>query len=132
MASNKHMILAKVCFQAQGDLGLFTTYTSTKLSGRTNGAKNRRIIFFPKIWLSDPTSPRQQQNRNRWRAAATMWRALTPAERANWEASCRRLSMPLTGYNLFVYWRTNPDSAATLDTIQRQSGITLLPTSLGL
>ena len=58
MASNKHMILAKVCLQAQGDLGLFTTYTSTKLSGRSNGAKRRRIIFFPKIWLSDPTSAR--------------------------------------------------------------------------
>ncbi len=131
MARANHMVLAKICIQAQGDLGLFTTYTSTKLSGRSNGAKNRRIIFFPKIWLSDPTSRRQLQNRNKWRAAATWWRALQPIERTNWETACRRLYMPLTGYNLFIYWRTAPNSTSDVHTIERQSGVSLLPTSLG-
>ena len=60
-----------------------------------------------------------------------MWKALQPTERSNWETACRRLSMPLTGYNLFVYWRTAAQSTLEINTIERQSGVSLLPTSLG-
>lgn len=132
MAVNHRMLLAKVCIQAQGDLGLLTTYTTSKLSGRRGGSKIRRIIFFPKVWLSDPTSPRQLQQRNAWRAAATMWHAITADERTNWQRVCTRLHMPLTGFNLFVFWQTNPASGPTIATVQRQSGIDLVPTSLGI
>jgi len=106
-------------FAAQGDLGPWTMYTS-KAQGKSG------IVIFAKAWLKDPTSPRQKAHRDRVRAAAQAWKALTAQQRKNWEAACKKLSLRLTGYNLFTHWHMVGDDT-NIETVERQSGIPLIP-----
>ena len=103
--------------QVQGDLGPFTTYTQFK------GGK-RSIVLFPKIWLSDPTTLKQLNHRNRIRAAARQWQRLTANDRLQWMTASRRLSFAANGYAIWTWWQMKRDESS-LKTIERQSGITL-------
>jgi len=106
-------------FAAQGDLGPWTMYTSKAMGPHG-------IVIFAKAWLKDPTSPRQKAHRDRIRAAAAAWKALTPEARANWERTTKVLSIKLTGYNVFTHWWMIGDDKV-IETLERQSGIQLLP-----
>lgn len=114
-----HINLAPILgLQVQGDLGPITMYTQYK-------AGRRSIVAFPKIWLSDPTTLKQLNHRNRLRNAATAWRALTPATRLNWKLAARKLSLRTNGYATWVTWHMMRDRDF-ITTIERQSGLTLL------
>ena len=104
--------------QVQGDLGPMTCYTQKKKHVRS-------IVLFPKIWLSDPTTIKQLNHRNRVRAAAAAWKALPASERANWLAAARRLSLRANGYALWTYWHMT-QNRAPIETIERQSNIILI------
>lgn len=104
--------------QVQGDLGPMTCYTQKKKHVRS-------IVIFPKIWLSDPTTIKQQNHRNRVRAAAIAWHALPIGERRNWIAAAKRLSLRTNGYALWTYWHMI-QLRAPIETIERQSGILLI------
>lgn len=104
--------------QVQGDLGPMTCYTQKH--------KHRRsVVLFPKIWLSDPTTIKQRNHRDRVRQAATAWHALPPNERRNWLQAAKRLSLRANGYALWTYWHMI-QLRAPIETIERQSGITLI------
>jgi len=104
--------------QVQGDLGPMTCYTQKKKHIRS-------IVLFPKIWLSDPTTTQQTNHRNRVRAAARAWWQLPAAERANWIKAAKRLSLRANGYAVWTYWHMM-QLRAPIETIERQSGITLI------
>ncbi len=115
MAKVNQTLLQVACFKIQGDFGPLSTYTN-----------RRGKVFFPKIWLSDPTSPDQQSHRDRIRSAAKMWQLLCPCMRYRWEAATKKPRLHLNGYNLWCYWFLTGDSDK-IHTIERQSGRTLLP-----
>lgn len=119
MAIAANQLFLYLGFGAQGDLGPWTTYTSKAMGPHG-------IVIFAKAWLKDPTSPRQKAHRNRVRAAATAWKALSAQQRTDWERTTKTLSLRLTGYNLFVHWHMVRDTSNIL-TLERQSGIQLLP-----
>jgi hypothetical protein len=103
-------------FSVTGDMGWTTWYT------RANGQK----VFFPKYLLDGKIkTPARIAARDRWRNAAAAWRALTSAKRQAWTNACKSLSLPATGYNVFLYWQTSGNDAA-IHTIERQSGINLI------
>jgi hypothetical protein len=102
----------------QGDLGPITFYTQFKAGKRT-------IVGFAKIWLSDPTTLKQLNHRNRVRNAATTWNALGDHEKKNWQTACSRLSLRLNGYALWTYYQMTADRRSIV-TIERQAGITLI------
>jgi len=59
------------------------------------------------------------------RLAAQAWRALDDESRDRWRAACRRASLYLHGYLLYVWYQLTHDTAK-LRTIELQSGVTLL------
>lgn len=119
MALTPQEITALFGFGAQGDFGPWTCYTATNRGPRG-------IVVFLKAWLKDPTSPAQKAHRDRIRAAAAAWKALTPQARENWEAVTLQLALKLTGYNLFTHYHMVRDTS-NIETLERQSGINLLP-----
>jgi hypothetical protein len=97
-----------------GDLGGYTIYTDR--FGRKN--------VFEKSPPEKPPTPAQIHQRARFKQAQAAWRALTPQERDNLETATRRLSIPMTGQNLYLKAALrNMDSAVR--TVERQSGIPL-------
>lgn len=116
MALTDNKILALLGFNATGDLGPWTLYTSAR----------HQIVFYPRMPALNPPTPLQLVMRNRWSLAAAAWQMLTPAARKNWELASKRARLKITGYNLWLYLSTTGDRA-TVDTIARQSGVTLFP-----
>ena len=104
-------------WNATGDLGPFTFYTS----------KRRKLVWFIKAPPTTPPTYWQLRNQNNFHLIAHHWRSLTPQYKAAWERATKRLSLRLTGYNLFIYCCMTGDTAA-IRTIEHQSGETLLPT----
>lgn len=99
-----------------GDLGPWTWYT------RVNGT----VVWFLRAPPTCPPSESQTAQRNVFRQAAAAWSLLPEASKRNWELATRRLSLRLTGYNLWVWYQTTNDYQA-LQTIQRHSGLQLIP-----
>lgn len=115
MARFEISLLQDCCFTCQGDVGTLTTYTS-----------KQEIIVFLKAWLSDPTSPRQQEHRDRIRCAARMWNLLCPCAKERWERATQSPRLMITGFSLWTMWfLTQRDDL--IRTIERQSGVPLLP-----
>ena len=81
-------------------------------------------------------SAAQLAQRARYRAANGAWRALSPAERAAWQARARAGRRPQSGWNLYLAaWMANPgeevSNALLLDTatmllLEDGSGVLLL------
>lgn len=115
MARTDNKILAMLGFSATGDLGPWTLYTSER----------HQIVFYPRVPALNPPSVLQLIMRSRFTLAAQTWQMLTAQQRADWEKATRKLSMKITGYNLWVYWSTTSDKA-TLHTIERQAGLDLI------
>lgn len=99
-----------------GDLAGLTCYTNKK--GKT--------VWFIKSPPKVPPSDPQRRQRIRFTIAATAWQHLTQEQRYDWHSACRTAGLYLHGYNLWIYWQLKRD-IPTLRTIERQSGITLLP-----
>lgn len=111
--SPKHRYL--IGFNATGDLGPFTIYTS-----RTHGTvwflkpKGRKFWCFKRIHYQ-----------NRFKFAAKAWRTLPQGTRDAWNLACRRARLYLHGYALWTWWQLRRDRPA-VRTIERQSRVTLL------
>jgi hypothetical protein len=103
-------------FNVQGDLGGTTTYRSQR----------KRVVTFPRVSPLNPPSLAQEIQRGQFTTAAASWRALTELQRTNWRNAAQRAHLTLGGYNLWTWWTIRQDRAA-IATIERQTGITLLP-----
>lgn len=99
-----------------GDLGPLTIYTN----------KRGRMVAFPKAPPEKPASLFQTAQRNRFRAAGTLWRTLTEDQKHEWQAAADIAGLYCTGYNLFLYYVLTRDDS-TIRTIEHQTGRTLLP-----
>lgn len=109
-------LLSYLGFNTQGDLGPWTFYTS----------RRKGLVFFQKSPPLEPPSFLQVHCRNKFRLTAMLWRWLTDEQRRNWELVSKRLSLRITGYNLFTYYVVTGDEQ-TIETAQTQAGIDLLP-----
>ncbi len=97
-----------------GDIGEMTTYR------RPDG----RLVVFAKTYPDKPPSTQQLADRAAFSAAAVTWRTLTAPQRLAWTTAAARLSLCMTGYNLFIALTLKPDAEA-LATIERQASLTL-------
>lgn len=109
-------ILRFLGYNATGDLGPYTFYTS----------KRKGIVWFVKAPPLEPPTPLQIHQRNKFRLTGYLWRALVAEQREAWRLAQSRASLSITGYNLFTYYVTTGDASA-IETIERQTGIDLLP-----
>lgn len=116
MVKQRNDLLAFLGWRIQGDLGPWTFYTSARGS----------IVWYERTPALNPPSAIQQVMRDRWRIAAQAWHSLDQETKARWELASQRANLHITGYNLWVYWRTTQDRTS-VETVARQSGLTLLP-----
>lgn len=116
MAQSRDRYLRLIGLLTWGDLGPLTIYRS----------RRNRLVAYPKAPPDKPPSPSQTAWRNALRTAAAAWHTFSPTYKPNWDRACRRLSLPITGYNLFIAWQIRPDRSV-IATIERQSGLALLP-----
>jgi len=114
MSKPGYFILQAICFKAQGDIGPLSCYTN-----------KREIVMFLKAWLRDPASSYQIAHRNRIRACARNWQALSSQDKAKWERVTKVLSLYINGYNLWVCMSMNLEARGALPTLNRQSHIIL-------
>ena len=115
MATFANNLVPWLGLNAQGDLGGFTFYQSSR------GPR----IWYPKAPPLTPPTASQRNLRNRFRLAAYNWRALPPARRADWLRAAGLAELRITGYNLFVYWQLKRDNDA-IRTIERITSLRLL------
>ncbi len=99
-----------------GDVGDYTIYTD----------RHGRKVVYPRQPPEVPRSPAQALQRNRFKTAQADWRALTADEKKALEDACKKLSMPMTGQNLWISAALRHDTES-YHTVQTQSGITLPP-----
>lgn len=103
-------------FRATGDVGPFTVYTT----------KRNRCVWFRKTVPSKPASPLQRRQRSRFEMAAQAWERLGSPNRLLWRNAARRAGLFVNGPALWTWWQLSGD-LSIIRTIERQSGITLLP-----
>lgn len=115
MAQTRPPFASLLGFNATGDLGGLTAYTSRK--GRT--------VWFKKSPPLRPPSYHQRVMRNRFRTIATSWNALIPDRRSAWIRAARTARLRIGGYALYLWYQTTRDRAA-IATVERLSGETLL------
>jgi len=99
-----------------GDIGPLTLYKNM----------NGKIVAFKKTWPKEVPSPLQLAQRQLFRDAAAAWRALTPAQKAEWESATLRASLRVHGYDLWVHHQLAHDDAA-IQALQRQTETQLIP-----
>jgi len=100
--------------QVSGDLGDMTIYTD----------RFGRKVWFPKSPPKKPPSQLQIDQRESFKSAQKSWSDLNDSEKRSLEDACRRVSLPLTGQNLWISTKLTGDSTS-YTTIERQSGVTL-------
>lgn len=111
-----HGILKLIGLNPTGDLAGLTCYTSRRAG----------TVWFLKSPPLTPPSEWQRRQRNRFRLAAQAWKDLDHETRKQWALACRRAHLIVSGYNLFLWWNLRR-KREQLRTIERQSGITLVP-----
>jgi hypothetical protein len=114
MTVTDNNILTMLGWNSTGDVGPWTLYT----------AKDHGLVFYARVPALNPASPGQKYMRTQWELAAAAWQALSKAQRTAYESASKKLSLRITGYNLYLYQRTTGDRA-TIRTIERQTGLTL-------
>jgi hypothetical protein len=111
------MVLAVAGFSLSGDCGPYTMYTS----------KRHNVVIFDRAPPLSPPTAAQLTQRQKWSTVAADWKLQTTEEKATWERITQKLSLPLTGYNLFTFAETVINSDTYLSTVARQAGETLPP-----
>jgi hypothetical protein len=114
MARNDNNILVLLGFNCTGDLGPYTFYRS----------RRGKRVFFPRAPALNPPSTIQKIMRQRFRNVATIWRALTTPQRADWEAASITCRLRCTGYNLFLHYRLTGNNVL-IDRVETYTGIVL-------
>lgn len=97
-----------------GDIGEYTTYTDRY---------GRKVVYYYTPPAKPPTAA-QVRCRARFAYAHAAWKALTPEEKAALEDCSRKLSLPITGKNIWMSASLRQRDTQYL-TLERQSGITL-------
>ena len=110
-----HGTLKLLGFNATGDLGHLTAYTSRRAG----------TVWFPKSPPLKPPSDHQLRQMDRFRFAAQAWRAESETTRQTWHNAARRARLMVNGYTLYVWYQLTRDRPA-LRTIEHQSACTLL------
>ncbi|MCL6547126.1 MAG: hypothetical protein K6T61_18075 [Bryobacteraceae bacterium] len=100
-----------------------------RLSGRFGGlelytSRGGRLVWYREPSITQPPTPAQQEQRQRFRAAMDQWRALADQEKWALEEAARRASLPITGMNAYLSaaMAKSPDAIRAL---ARQTGISL-------
>jgi hypothetical protein len=88
-------------------------------------SRRGKTIFFPRSPPLNPPTDLQEYFRDLYRFAGTQWRSASALNRKNWNDAARRAHLAITGYNLWCWYCRFADST-TIDTIERQTGITLI------
>jgi hypothetical protein len=101
-------------FVQWGDFADLTMYRNRK----------GKVVVFNKTWPEILPQEAIAAQKAKFKTASLAWQALSAVTRAKWEAVTKRLSLSMTGYNLWMSWQLKPDPAA-MATLQRQSGIDL-------
>lgn len=97
-----------------GDIGDLTIYTD----------RFGKKVPFPKSPPKEPPSPEQTQVRNRFRSAQQTYMALSDSEKLAYEELTKKLSLMMTGQNLWISISMKGD-VESLQTMMRQSGVTV-------
>lgn len=97
-----------------GDLGGLTIYTD----------RFGRKTAFPKAPPEKPPTQNQIDQRERFRVAQAAWSSLTTVEKQNLEDVVLKVSLCMTGQNLYMSAKMM-DSTGLWKTLQQQTGITL-------
>ena len=114
MARSDLKILALLGFNCTGDVGPYTFYRS----------KRGQLVWFPRAPALNPPSQIQLAIRQRFKQAGADWRTLNQSDRAAWLHTSKCCGLAITGYNLWVYWRTIRDLAC-IRAIERSCQTTL-------
>jgi len=99
-----------------GDVGDYTIYTD----------RFGKKVTFPKSPPKEPPTQLQVDLRARFKAAQQNYMALSDGDKADWEAMVCKVSLCMTGQNLFISVSMRR-SYGVLDTIMKQSGISVTP-----
>lgn len=103
-------------YLAWGDFADFTFYRGHQC----------QVIVFLKTWPDKPPSSEQLAHRAKYKAAVDAWWVLSPAQREQWHLACRRASLTMHGFNLWMHWKLTADDEA-IATLERQTSTTLFP-----
>lgn len=103
-------------FQIAGDLGGLTFYIN----------KRGKLVAFPRVKPCKPPSELQLIQRHRFALAQHSWSELTTSQKEAYELATNRLSICMTGANLWIHFCLS-GKKAVWDTVQQQSGIVLAP-----
>ncbi len=115
MAILEQPLINLLALSVTGDFGPLTMYTS----------RRRKIVVFDKAPPLVPSTTRQLIMRNRWRAAAQSWTVMTSQDRASWSSAAAAANLSIPGYQLWIFANTKPNSRGIIETVERQSGVTL-------
>lgn len=114
MAVLDRSILPILGLRPTGDLGPITIYTS----------RRKKPVCFPRTTPKQPQTPLQRWQRARYKQAAAAWSHLPPTDRDLWTTAARTANLHISGYNLWTWHRTHPESRA-IHTIERHANTTL-------
>ena len=76
-----------------GDMGPLTMYNS----------RRKNMVIYAKAPPKCVASLGQIRNRHLFRCAGIAWGILTEREKADWERAAKKLSLGITGYNLWTF-----------------------------
>jgi len=99
-----------------GDVGDVTLYKN----------KNGKTVVFPKDRRQDKQSQRRIDQQARFTTAQANWSALTSTEKLALEDMTKKLSIAMTGQNVYISCQLRNDIGG-YSTLEDQSGITLPP-----
>jgi len=100
--------------RAQGDLAELTFYRD----------KRGDHVVFPKTRPSGPATPLKLRQQNKFKViGAAAWKHHF-VRQEQFKMAARRLSLKMTGFNLFMAWKLTGDDAM-IATIERQTGLDL-------
>lgn len=98
-----------------GDIGDITFYND----------RRGNIIFYPASPPLTPPSAAQRVMRQRWATYMRQWSELTAAQQADWRLAVQRAGLQIGATALWLWYQITRDRA-TLATIERQSGVSLV------
>ena len=100
--------------EVQGDIGPWTVYTD-------RFGRKKWFLFSPP---TKPATEKQVAQRNRFKTAQANWKNLTAAQKFDLEEACLKLSIVMTGQNLFISAQLTGKQDA-LQVIARQTNLNL-------
>lgn len=114
MLTSKNAALLPFGLFPTGDWSLWTIYTT----------KRHKVVSFLRSPPTEPPSPAQLRQRNRWTAIAHQWSSLGRQGQDPWKLAAARAHLRITAFNLYLYYHSTGDLPC-LATIATQSHVPL-------